>query len=83
MVARLKKKYFIIIILFFLLFVFGIFLLNTQNPKLIQIKRYIPTEIKDFLKDTIFYIPSVIKLIGTRLYPQSKSTLFSPNSKGV
>ena len=62
MVARLKKKYFIIIILFFLLFVFGIFLLNTQNPKLIQIKRYIPTEIKDFLKDTIFYIPSVIKL---------------------
>ena len=61
MVARLKKKYFIIIILFFLLFVFGIFLLNTQNPKLIQIKRYIPSEIKDFLKDTIFYIPSVIK----------------------
>ena len=41
---------------------FWYFFIKYPNPKLIQIKRYIPTEIKDFLKDTIFYIPSVIKL---------------------
>ena len=57
----MKKKYFIFLILFILFFVSGVFLLNTQNSKLIQIKRYIPSEIKDFLKETVFYIPSILK----------------------
>ena len=48
MVVKMKKKYFIFLILFILFFVSGVFLLNTQNSKLIQIKRYIPSEIKDF-----------------------------------
>ena len=61
MVVKMKKKYFIFLILFILFFVSGVFLLNTQNSKLIQIKRYIPSEIKDFLKETVFYIPSILK----------------------
>tara|TARA_B100000787_G_scaffold108748_1_gene80882 strand:- start:2790 stop:4199 length:1410 start_codon:yes stop_codon:yes gene_type:complete len=61
-----KKYFYITIVIFLIFFSFGAFLLNTQNPDLIKLKRYVPTEFKNFLKDTIFFIPDQLKLKANR-----------------
>ena len=53
------KKPFIAILIFIIFFIFGIYALtqNTDNSFVKSIKDKTPTYVKDFLKETIFYVP--------------------------
>ena len=70
--VKLKKIIIAIIIILTFSFFAGSFLLSTTNQNLISFKRLFPPFIKDFLKQSVFILPSLkdlkeLKAENTRL----------------